>query len=81
MKEVLQITITKAKSPTSKLGKWWYWKIYWPIFKVWKPRMLAKIYGALAIVALSLLPKAEREEALKEFQNIEVTIKDENKDE
>ena len=79
MKEVLQITLTNAKTPKSKLGKWLYWKIYWPIFKVWKPRMLAKIYGALAIVALSFLPKQEREKLLKEFQNINVTIKDERK--
>jgi len=79
MKEVLQITISKAKTPKSKLGKWWYWKIYWPIFKIWKPRMLAKIYGALAIVALSFLSKEERIKALKEFENINVTIKDERK--
>ena len=79
MKEVLQITLTNVKTPKSKLGKWLYWKIYWPIFKVWKPRMLAKFYGALAIVALSLMPKAEREKALKEFENIKVQIKDERK--
>ena len=79
MKESLQITISKAKTPKTKLGKWLYWKIYWKIFKIWKPRILAKIYGALALVALSLLPKSEREKLLKEFENINVIIKDERK--
>lgn len=79
MKEVLQITLSKVKAPTSKLGKWWYWKIYWPVFKIWKPKMLAKLYGALSTVALSIMSEAEREKALKEFENIDIKIKDEGK--
>jgi hypothetical protein len=76
-KEVLQITFKKAKVPDSKLGKWFYWKIYWKVWQIWRPKMLAKFYGALSNFIFALMPKAEREKILKEFENIEVHIKDE----
>jgi len=81
MKEVLQITISKAKTPKTKLGKWWYWKVYWKIWKIWRPKLLAKFYGGLSMLMLSLLPKNKREEILKEYENIEIVIKDEINDE
>jgi len=76
-KEVLQITLTKAKVPNTKLGKWWYWKIYWKVWQIWRPKLLAKIFGGLSMLMLSLMTKKAREEALKEFEEIEVHIKDE----
>lgn len=80
-KEVLQITLSKSKAPTSKLGKWWYWKIYFPIWNIWRPKMMAKVYMGLSNFILMLIPKSEREKILKEFEEIEVVIKDETKNE
>jgi hypothetical protein len=76
-KEVLQITFTKAKVPKSKIRKWFYWNVYWRVWKIWKPHFLAKFYWGLSNLILALLPKAEREKALKEFEDVTVVIKDE----
>jgi hypothetical protein len=73
-KEILQITISKHKAPTSKFGKWFYWKIWFRVWYIWKPKVMSKIYKALSTVMLSMLPKAKREEILKELGEIEVHI-------
>lgn len=75
MKEVLQITISKTKAPKTKLGKWFYWKVYFPIWRIWRPKMLSKIYWAISEGILKILPKSEREKLLKEFKEIDVVIK------
>ena len=75
MKDTLQITISKVKSPKSKLGKWFYWNIYFTIWRIWKPKIMAKIYLALSNFFLMFIPKSKREKILKEFENIDVVIK------
>jgi len=77
MKEVLQITLTKTKVPKSKIGKWFYWEIYWTVWKVWRPKIMAKIYLALSNFFLMLIPKSEREKVLREFEDVTIVIKDE----
>jgi len=79
-KEILQITLTKQKTPKSKLGKWLFWKIYFPVWKVWRPKMLAKFYWFMSNLMLFLIPKKERDALLKEFEEIEVHVKDETKE-
>lgn len=75
-KEVLQITISKSKIPTSKIGKWFYWNVYFIPFKIWRPKLMSKIYLGLSNICLAILPKAEREKILKEFEEVTVIIKD-----
>ena len=81
MKDTLQITLSKVKLPNSKLGKWLYWNVYFRIWKVWRPKLLAKFYYGLSNFFFMFLPKVEKEKALKELENIDVIIKDETKNE
>jgi hypothetical protein len=76
MKEVLQITITRGKQPKTQIGKWLFWKIYWPIWKIQRPKLLSKFYYGLSNFILYLLPKKEREKQLKEFEDFDIVIRD-----
>ena len=78
-KEILQITISKRKAPKTKFGRWFYWKVWFQVWSIWRPRVLAKFYGSLSNIFLSLIPKEKREEILEEFEEIEVHIVDETK--
>ena len=44
--EYLQITI-EEKPIKTKFGRWWYVKIWFPFWHVWRTRMLANFYGFL----------------------------------
>jgi len=44
-KEYLQITISKKEAPKTKFGKWFYWKVYWNVWCIWKPKFLAWFFG------------------------------------
>ena len=73
-KDILQITISERKSPKTKFGKWFYNKIWFPLWSIWRPRMLAKFYKGMSDFMLMFLPKQKREEFLKEFEDVEVQI-------
>jgi hypothetical protein len=76
-KDVLQITISKTKVPKTKLGKWFYWNIYFQVWRVWRPKLMAKIYWALSEFIFCMLPKSEQQKMLKEFDEVKVVIKNE----
>ena len=76
-KEVLQITLTKAKVPKSKIGKWLYWSVYFTVWKIWRPKILAKIYWWLSELFLRMISKSEREKLIKETEDFDVVIKNE----
>ena len=46
----LQITITPLKVPQNKTTKWLFWNVYWTIWKVWRHKLLAFVFGKLANV-------------------------------
>jgi len=73
-KEVLQITISERKAPKTKLGKWFYWKVWFQVWRIWRPKMLSKFYKAMSNLMLLPLSKEKRAEVLKEFEEIEVQI-------
>jgi len=75
-KEILQITISKRKLPKSKFGKWLYWKIWFRVWGIWRPRFSAWFFGALADFMYWLAPREVKEKLDKEFGEIEVHIKD-----
>jgi len=75
LKEYLQVTISKRKGPRTKIGRWLFWRIYWPVWKVWRPNVLSKIFFAISQFFLLLLPKEEREKLKKEYEEIDVVIK------
>lgn len=70
--ETLQITITKAKTPKTRLGKWWYWNVYWTVWKIWRPKFNSWFFGGLANLFDRILPEEYKEDF--EFQ---IKIKDE----
>jgi len=78
MKESLVITFSKRKLPKTKFGKWFFWKIYFKIWCIWRPLMISKICWALSELILKMLPKKQREELLKEYEEIDVIIKNDN---
>jgi hypothetical protein len=75
-KQILQVTIFKGKNPKTKLGKWIYWKVYFTIFRIWKPLIIGKFYMILSTIFLALLPKTKRDEILKEFIDVKIVLKD-----
>ena len=79
-KEVLQITITKRRLSKYKLLRWFQhkWFIVWSI---WRPKVTSKFCWYVSQGILKILPEHEREKLLKEFEEIEVHIIDERKDE
>jgi len=83
-KEILQITLSKQKAPKTKLGKWFYWKIYFKVWKIWKPRLMSKFYHGLYVFFMWLTPKETRKKIEKELEEelgeVEVHIIDEYND-
>lgn len=73
-KEILQITISERKAPNSRFGKWFYWKIWFQFWGIWKPKMLSRFYKTMSNLMLLPLSKEKRAELLKEFEEIEVQI-------
>ena len=66
-KEILQITIEEHKEPKSKLGKWFYWKIWYKIWYIYRVRLKSWFYGGVSNMMLKMMPEAKREELLKEL--------------
>ena len=75
MKEVLQITITSRKASKNKIIRWlqWRWFDFWHIFR---PKVLSKIYWFLSEMFIRMLPKKQREELRKEYDEIDIHIID-----
>ena len=44
-KEVLQITILQGKEFKTKFGKWFYWRIWFKVWGIYKPKFLAWFFG------------------------------------
>ena len=74
-KEILQITITSRKASKNKIIRWlqWRWFDFWCIFK---PKMLSKFYWFMSEMFLRMLPKKQREELRKEYEEIDVLVID-----
>lgn len=78
--KTLQITITKVKLPKSRMLRYLYLKVWFPIWNIWRPKMLAKFYFFLSMCLLALLPKEKRDLLVKEMnEEIDIIIKDETK--
>jgi hypothetical protein len=45
--EYLQITFEKPKEFKTKFGRWWYVKIWFPFWYVWRMKRVANFYGFL----------------------------------
>ena len=75
-KDILQITISKQKIPKSKFGHWWFWNIYWKVWKIWRPKFLAWMFRGLANFIYWLAPENVKQELDKEFEEVEIVIKD-----
>ena len=73
-KEVLQITISERKAPKTKFGRWLYWKVWFQVWSIWRPKVMSKIFKALSNLMLLPLSKEKRAELNKEFEEIEVQI-------
>lgn len=73
-KEVLQITISKRKAPKTKLGRFLYNKIWFPFWYIWRNKVLALFYGAIADFIYWLAPKHIQEQWDKEFEEIDMII-------
>lgn len=76
MKNILQITIStsKKKVPQSKIGKWLYWSVWFKIWYIWRKRLSAAFYGALADFLYWMVPKHIKDEIDQEFANTKIKI-------
>ena len=45
MDEILQITISKREAPKTKLGRWFYWRVWFKIWGIWRPKFLSWFFG------------------------------------
>lgn len=79
-RQVLQITIKKVKAPKTRFGKWFYWKVYFPFWRIWRPKMLSKVFKFLAEITFSMLPKSEQKRILEESNDFDVVVKYDNND-
>jgi hypothetical protein len=78
VQEYLQITIRKHRKPKTKLGYWWYWKIWFPVWYIWRPKVLSKFYYGMSVLfrlILRTLSKSKYEEFVKETEEFDVLIK------
>lgn len=66
-KEYLQITLTKIELPKNKLIKWLYWKIYFKVWCIYRPKFLAWFFGGLYNLCEKFLSN-ERETVRKHEQ-------------
>ena len=44
-KEILEITISKSKKLKTKFGTWFYWKVWFKVWSIWKPKFLSWFFG------------------------------------
>lgn len=72
--EYLQITIRKHRKPKTKLGYWWSWKIWFPVWYIWRPMILSKFYWLMSKFFALFIPKSMREEIEKECEEFDVLI-------
>ena len=80
-KDLLLITFEKPKEFKTKFGRWWYWKIWFPVWFIFRPRVLSKFYWCMSELSLRMLPKAEREKVRKEMEEWDVMLVNETDDE
>lgn len=74
-KEILQITIGKPRKFKTKFGKWFYNKIWFIVWYIWKPKVLSIFYGSIADFIYWLAPKSVKEEWDKEMKEFEFDIR------
>ena len=41
------MTITPLKVPKNKVLQWIFWNVYWRVWKVWRLKLIAFIFGEL----------------------------------
>ena len=73
-KEVLQITISKSKikTPKTRFRRWLFWNVYWNVWKVWRPRLMSKIWHGLYLL---LTPASMKKKIDKELEEINIVVK------
>jgi hypothetical protein len=43
-KDIIQIELNKRKPAKTKLGRWFYWKIWFTFWFIWRLNVLSKFY-------------------------------------
>ena len=43
-KDIIQIEFNKRKPAKTKLGRWFYWEIWFTFWFIWRLRVLSKFY-------------------------------------
>ena len=79
--EKLVITLEPIRVPRGRFRRWWFFNVYWRVWKIWKPRFLSFVYGNLARFIYWLSPKRIKEEIDAGMQDIEIVIRTKGKDE
>ncbi len=75
MKEILQITITSKKRAKTKIGRF-FQNAWFKIWCIWKPWFLSKLFWFLSELCLRILPKKQREELRKQYNEIDAIFID-----
>ena len=57
------------KPAKTKFGRWLYWQVWFTLWYIWRPRVLAKLYRIMTQIFLRILSKSKREELQKEFDS------------